>query len=61
MQTGTNPWQAAGFLGMSMKVLKDTYGHHHPSYMREAADAITSKARPHSEAQAPESLAILPS
>jgi integrase len=45
MQRGTDPWQAAGFLGMSVKVLLDTYGHHHPDYMKEAAAAITSKAR----------------
>lgn len=43
MQRGADPWQASGFLGMSVKVLLDTYGHHHPDYMREAAAAITSK------------------
>ena len=45
MQRRADPWQAAGFLGMSLKVLLDTYGHHHPDYMREAAAAITSKDR----------------
>jgi integrase len=45
MQRGTDPWQAAGYLGMSVKVLIDTYGHHHPDYMKEAAAAITSKDR----------------
>jgi hypothetical protein len=30
---------------MSVKVLIDTYGHHHPNYMRGAADAITKKGR----------------
>lgn len=45
MQRGTDPWQAAGFLGMSVKVLLDTYGHHHPDFMKEAAAAITSKDR----------------
>lgn len=45
MQRGTDPWQAAGFLGMSVKVLLDTYGHQHPDYMKEAAEAITSKDR----------------
>jgi hypothetical protein len=28
-----------------VKVLIDTYGHHHPDYMKEAAAAITSKDR----------------
>lgn len=45
MQRRADPWQASGFLGMSVKVLLDTYGHHHPDYMREAAAAITSKGR----------------
>lgn len=45
MQRGADPWQAAGFLGMSVQVLLDTYGHHHPDYMREAAQAITAKDR----------------
>jgi hypothetical protein len=45
MQRGTDPWEASGFLGMSVKVLIDTYGHHHPDYMRGAAAAITSKSR----------------
>ena len=30
---------------MSVKVLLDTYGHHHPVYMKEAATAIASKDR----------------
>lgn len=40
MQSGTDPWQASGFLAMSMETLMRTYGHHHPDYMREAAYAI---------------------
>ena len=36
-------WQAAGFLGMSEKTLRDTYGHHHPDFLREAANAIGSR------------------
>lgn len=45
MQRGTDPWQAAGFLGMSVQVLINTYGHHHPHHIRDAAEAITPKAR----------------
>lgn len=45
MQRGVDPWEAAGFLGMSVKVLIDTYGHHHPNHMRGAANAITRKGR----------------
>jgi integrase len=43
MQRGVPIWQAAGFLGMSAEILERTYGHHHPDYLRDAADAITSK------------------
>jgi integrase len=43
MQRGVPIWQAAGFLGMSAEVLERTYGHHHPDYLKDAADAITSK------------------
>jgi integrase len=40
MQKGTDPWQAAGFLSMSMETLQRVYGHHHPDYQREAAEII---------------------
>ena len=43
MQRGVPIWQAAGYLGMSSAMIERTYGHHHPDYMRGAADAITSK------------------
>lgn len=38
MQAGVNPWQAAGALGMSVRVLEAVYGHHHPSYQTDAAE-----------------------
>lgn len=41
MQAGVSLWQAAGFLAMSEKMLHDVYGHHHPDYLREAAEAIS--------------------
>lgn len=37
MQNGVEIWEAAGFLGMSEKVLRDTYGHHHPDFLKGAA------------------------
>lgn len=40
MQNGVEIWEAAGYLGMSEKMLRDVYGHHHPSYMRGAAEGI---------------------
>lgn len=38
MQRGDDPWKAAGFLGMSLKTLLDTYGHHHPDWQEDVAD-----------------------
>jgi integrase len=40
MQARIDTWQAAGYLAMSTETLIRTYGHHHPDYMRGAADAI---------------------
>ncbi|GLS34855.1 hypothetical protein GCM10010869_04430 [Mesorhizobium tianshanense] len=44
MQQGSDPWAAAGFLGMTVEMLIQTYGHHHPDYQADAAEAIVSKA-----------------
>jgi integrase len=41
MQAGVPHWQAAGFLAMSEKTLRDVYGHHHPHYLREASEDIS--------------------
>jgi integrase len=40
MQSGVDLWDAAGFLGMTVKQLEETYGHHHPDFQREAAEAL---------------------
>jgi integrase len=40
MQAGTDPWQAAGFLSISVETLLRVYGHHHPDYQHEAAANI---------------------
>ncbi|ESZ29727.1 site-specific integrase [Mesorhizobium sp. L2C084A000] len=45
MQQGSDPWAAAGFLGMTVEMLIQTYGHHHPDFQAEAAEAIVSKSR----------------
>ncbi len=39
MQRGANKWELAGFLGMTLETLERVYGHHHPDYQREAAEA----------------------
>lgn len=43
MQKGTDPWQAAGYLGMSLTILMDTYGHHHPDHMADAVEKIAQR------------------
>ena len=48
MQTGTDMWQAAGYLGMTVEMLSARYGHHHPEHLSKA---IGSFAR-HREASA---------
>lgn len=40
MQTGTDRWQAAGYLGMSVETLENVYGHHHPDHLEAAVKAI---------------------
>jgi integrase len=40
MQRGVEMWQASGFLGMSRETLERVYGHHHPDYLRGAAEAL---------------------
>ncbi len=39
MQAGVNKWELAGFLGMTVETLESVYGHHHPDYQRNAAEA----------------------
>jgi integrase len=39
MQHGVSVWDAAGFLGMSPETLQKVYGHHHPDYLKSAAEA----------------------
>ena len=40
MQAGVDLWEAAGFLGMTVKQLEETYGHHHPDFQDQAANAL---------------------
>ena len=43
MQRGADPWQAARYLGMSLEVLLNTYGHHHPDYLSDAVEKIAKR------------------
>ena len=39
MQQRVDPWDAANALGMSLETLTKTYGHHHPDWQKDAANA----------------------
>jgi integrase len=45
MQAGVDRWEAAGFLGMSVEMLKRVYGHHHPDHLHSTARAIGYRPR----------------
>lgn len=45
MQQGVSVWETAGFLGMSPEMVDQTYGHHHPDHLSEAASAIGYRRR----------------
>ena len=59
MQRGADPWQAAGYLGMSLEVLLNTYGHHHPDYLSDAVEKI-AKREPVSGHKAQSSGSVIP-
>ncbi|MBA5779550.1 site-specific integrase [Stappia sp. F7233] len=43
MQSGTDLWEASGYLGMTPDTLKSVYGHHHPQHLRGASEGITRR------------------
>ena len=45
MEGDAQPWDAAGFMGMSMKTLEDTYGHHRPNHQAGARRAAGGRRR----------------
>jgi integrase len=50
MQAGTDPWEAAGFLGMTVETLMSRYGHHHPDYFSSARSAFSRHRNRHRNA-----------
>lgn len=40
MQAGVDLWEAAGFLGMTVEMLSERYGHHHPEHLAGARKAF---------------------
>jgi integrase len=45
MQAGADPWHVAGFVGMSLIILMQTYGHHHPDHLSSAVRALDRRQR----------------
>lgn len=43
MQRGADLWATAGLLGMTVEMLQDRYGHHHPDFQREAANMLAGR------------------
>lgn len=41
MQAGVDMWVAAGFLGMTVEMLSQRYGHHHPEHLAGARRAFS--------------------
>lgn len=46
MQRSADPWQVCGYFGISMELLMERYGHHHPDYQSSARAAFDRPARP---------------
>lgn len=45
MQAGTDMWEAAGYLGMTVETLSARYGHHHPDHLAGAKRAFSRLAK----------------
>lgn len=43
MQRGADKWAASGFFGLSLDMLEQVYGHHHPDHLRSAVEAMERK------------------
>ena len=45
MQAGTDMWEAVGYLGMTVEILSQRYGHHHPDHLAGAKRAFARHRR----------------
>jgi integrase len=45
MQGGAEPWEAAGFAGMSLKVMQSTYAHHSPDHQLSVSKALSRASK----------------
>jgi integrase len=47
LQAGTDPYEAAGYLGMTAEMLWKRYGHHHPDHQNNARTALGRHRKRH--------------
>jgi hypothetical protein len=40
MEGSVDPWEAAGYLGMTVQTLEKHYGHHRPDHQEAARKAL---------------------
>jgi integrase len=52
MQAGVDPWEASGYLGMTVQMLIERYGHHHPDHLGNAKRGFGAHRRAGKTAQA---------
>jgi integrase len=45
MQAGVDVYEVAGYTGVSVDVLLETYGHHHPTFQQQAATATGKRSK----------------
>ncbi len=45
LQAGVPAWEVAGYVGMSVQMIENHYGHHHPDYQANAATAAAPKRK----------------
>lgn len=45
MEADVSPWDAAGYLGMTVQMLEDNYAHHRPDYQGKAAKGVSKGRR----------------
>ena len=43
LQAGVSAWEVAGYVGMSVKMIEEHYGHHHPDYQDRASKAVAPR------------------
>jgi integrase len=43
MQNGAGMYEAAGYFGVSARIIEQTYGHHHPDYQESVGAAVTAR------------------